>query len=243
MNARFRYTVATALGLLLTATALPATATEGDEPARSVGLGLDIALQPTARLSTLDLGALATLGGYPIGHARVGSLTGGLRIPVQIGEKWYLEPEVSGEYSRSQETHVDSGPLGGGDNSEPTERRVESRFVSLDVTLQFHRTFAIAESTRGYAGGRIGAGYWRRASSPLNSAAEETSLTDRDGHGTNVSIGPVVGAEHFLFPALSLGLEAHLVGRLHRTGHEQASEPSTGVTIAPGGSLILRTYF
>lgn len=236
-----RHLLAAVSALMIIGATLHANAGESDELGSSIGLGMDMGVRQTTYTGA---GLGSGLGGLGrISYLGPAAITNSLRVPTEVSDHWYLEPRLSGDYSRDQRTRVPFQNGEAGDNGNGPSQRVDSRHFSIDGTLQVYRTWRIGTKTRGFAGGQIGAGYWHRGASavPANQEGQPSNL--EGGDGIHVSFGPILGAEHFLLPALSIGLETRLVGRLSRSHSKHIDQPSTGVNISPGGSLVLRTYF
>jgi len=231
------------VALVVTLAAAPVRAEESSEPDRSVGLGLDLSVTRTTYVDPAHDGGLGGLGRH-LSFARTNALSNRLRVPIRVDEHWYLEPAISGRYARGRETYLASSGSSSEENSQPTEEVATTRDLTLDLTLQLRRQWSVGEATRAHAGVEIGGGYWQSTVSPASESQADGQIgpaTDADG--MHLLGGPMLGAEHFIWPALSLGLEAKLLGHYHRADREGLSEPSTVVTVAPEASLVLRTYF
>lgn len=242
MEMRTRNATAWIFALTCLLAAAPGQAEESSEPERSFGLGMDLGVHATTHLRPMGLGGLGGLGPRQIDYVRRPAVSNSLRIPVRLADNWYLEPKVSGTYSRRRDTYLPPQNMSDDNGEAPGEQTISSQYLSLDLTLQFRRTWEVGEATRAFAGAEVESGLWRRSESAVSGSRAEQRV-DPDTRGMHFAVGPVLGAEHFIWRSLSLGLEARLLGRFRRSETDTISEPSTDVSISPGASLVVRTYF
>jgi hypothetical protein len=199
-----------------------------EEPAADdegrAGIGVDVGLTTAnANLGLSGLGGLGSLVNSPVRT--------GLRIPLQLSDRWTLEPRLG--FSVTRTVHS-AGQSSGGLNTED----LESTSWMLGGGLQLRRTWSLSGSTRAYAGFALRAHYSEVSGLGSNSQSERVNRT------TTLGAGPVLGGEYFLSESFSLGLEARIDGNYQR-GENPEVDPSGRTeqfSLSHYGGLVARLY-
>ena len=189
-----------------------------------VGIGVDVGLTTSA--ATLGLGGLGGLGGVVNSPLRTG-----FRIPLQLSDRWTLEPRLGFSITRTVRS---GGQSSGGLDAESSE----NTSWLLGGGLQLRRTWSLSDSTRAYVGFALRASY--SESSGVGSASQ-TELVNRT---TTLGAGPVLGGEYFLSKSFSLGLEVRIDGNYQR-GENPEVDPSARTeqfSLSHYGGLVARLY-
>ncbi len=211
----------------------PGYAEEPESSGPRAGIGLDLGIGNTS-----PAGGLGALGGLGAGLAPP-ALGSGVRVPIDLGGGWYLEPALSGSFSESERTSADGQGAGGSQQ----QGALTTRGWAVDGAIQVRRGWEIGDATIGFSGARVGIGYGRTSVDQVPSGMNEEAVEAQEHSATNYSLGPILGAEHYLSEAFSLGLEVGIVGRIHETSYDNSDRSRTDYSVGPQGAFVMRTYF